>query len=127
MRALLEHAGVHRASLSIAIVDDRAIRAVNQEHLDHDWSTDVISFPYSEPGDPELSGELVVSAETASVTARQAGVDPRNELALYLVHGLLHLLGHDDSTVAGREAMRRREGELLQAIGIVNTFSAATA
>jgi probable rRNA maturation factor len=125
VRATLKAEGVGRASVSVAVVDDPTIREVNRRHLDHDWPTDVVSFVLSDPDEPELSGELVVSAETAVATARRAGVAPWDELALYVVHGLLHLCGHDDTTDRGRAAMRRREGEVLEGLGLTNTFPAA--
>ncbi|MBX6312502.1 MAG: rRNA maturation RNase YbeY [Isosphaeraceae bacterium] len=122
-RRVLRAEGIERATISIALVDDATIREANRRHLDHDWPTDVISFPLSEPGDPVLEGELILSAEMAATTARQAGTDPRAELALYLVHGLLHLCGYDDETVAEAAVMRRREAELLAEAGLPNTFS----
>src|SRR6516165_4780045 len=69
VRSALRAEGVERASISIALVDDAAIRAVNRRHLGHDWATDVISFRLDEPGEAQLAGELVISAETARVTA----------------------------------------------------------
>jgi len=122
LRRVLEGEGVDRASLSIALVDDTTIHAVNRRHLAHDWPTDVISFRFSEPGDPILSGELVVSAEHAVMLARRVGTDPWAELALYLVHGLLHLCGYDDLAAPDVDAMRRREGEILAREGLTNTF-----
>jgi probable rRNA maturation factor len=124
VRATLASEGVDRASISVAVVDDATIRTINRRHLDHDWPTDVISFGLSDPDDDALTGALVVSAEMAATTARAAGVPAWDELALYLVHGLLHLCGHDDSTPETRRAIRRREGEVLAASGLSNTFSA---
>ncbi|MFO0950358.1 MAG: rRNA maturation RNase YbeY [Isosphaeraceae bacterium] len=105
-------------------MDDANIREINRRHLDHDFATDVISFGLSDPADPELSGELVVSTETAVRTALAAGVAPRDELTLYVVHGLLHLCGHDDTTDEARRVMRRREGEVLAVLGVTNPFPA---
>ncbi len=125
VRQTLRAEGIARASISVALVDDATIRAINRRHLDHDWPTDVISFPLSEPDqDGELSGELVVSAEMAATTAAQAGVPAWDELALYLVHGLLHLCGHDDTDTETQGAMRRREAEILARLGLSNTFHA---
>ncbi len=121
----LDAEGIPRASVSIAIVDDATIHQLNRRHLGHDWPTDVITFPLSDPGDPTLSGELVVSAEMAATTARQAEVRPWDELALYVVHGLLHLCGYDDAVDHDRDAMRRREAEILAIAGLSNTFTAA--
>ena len=123
-RAVLRAQGVSRASISLTLVDDPTIHRINREHLEHDWPTDVITFPLSEPGDPELDAELVLSAEMAATTARHAGTDPDAELALYLVHGLLHLCGLDDRDDASSAQMRRREAELLEAAGLPHLFAA---
>lgn len=122
VRRVLERQGVARAEISLALVDDAAIHQINRRHLDHDWPTDVISFTLSEPDEPALAGELVVSTEMAARTARRAGVDPQAELALYVVHGLLHLCGHDDRAADDRARMRRREEEILAMEGLTNTF-----
>jgi probable rRNA maturation factor len=122
VRRVLAAEGVEHASISIALVDDPTIHAINRRHLAHDWPTDVITFVLSEPDDPDLAGELVVSAEMAAATALEAGVDPRAELALYVVHGLLHLCGLDDQTLEDADIMRRREGEILVEEGLINTY-----
>ena len=127
VRVTLGSEGVSSANVSLAIVDDATIRVINRRHLGHDWPTDVISFVLSEPSEAVLSGELVVSGEMASDTARRAGGDARDELALYVVHGLLHLCGHDDLEPVPRAEMRRREGEVLASAGLPNTFPAAVA
>jgi probable rRNA maturation factor len=122
-RRVLQAEGVGSAQVSIAIVDDSTIHEVNRRHLDHDCPTDVISFVLSEPGEEVLSGELVVSAETAVRMAGRDGVEPWNELVLYVIHGLLHLCGLDDLTEPGAAAMRRREAQLLEAEGLSHPFS----
>jgi probable rRNA maturation factor len=105
------------ASISIALVDNAAIQVVNRTHLGHDWPTDVISFPLSERDDPVLAGELVVSTELARDAAQTLGRASEDELALYVVHGLLHLCGYDDHDDADIQAMRRRESEILALAG----------
>jgi len=122
VRRVLEGEGIARGSVSIALVDDATIQGVNRRHLAHDWPTDVISFRLSDAGEPFLSGEVVVSAERAASVARQFGVDPRAELALYVVHGLLHLCGYDDLATPDVHAMRRRESEILARESLTNTF-----
>jgi probable rRNA maturation factor len=127
VRVVLAAEGRSRASISIALVDQSAIHAINRSHLGHDWPTDVISFPMSDADDPVLAGELVVSAEMAAATAAEIGVEPRDELALYLVHGLLHLCGYDDLSEGAAAEMRRRQGELLASCGRANPFDRAVA
>jgi probable rRNA maturation factor len=122
VRAVLAAEGQRRASISIALVDQATIHSINLSHLGHDWPTDVVSFPLSEPSDPVLTGELVVSAEMAASTAAEIGAEPIDELALYVVHGLLHLCGYDDTSEHEAAAMRRREDELLEACGQTNPF-----
>ncbi|MDE2506052.1 MAG: rRNA maturation RNase YbeY [Planctomycetota bacterium] len=117
-RRALAAEGVAEASLSVRIVDDAAIHALNRRWLDHDEATDVITFPLSEPGEARLAGEIVISAETAARVARERGIEPAHELALYLAHGVLHLLGQDDLCTDSSRAMRRRESELLARIGL---------
>src|SRR5579859_5531907 len=75
---VLVREGWRRASISIALVDQATIHIINRTHLGHDWPTDVISFPFSTPQDPVLSGELVVSVEMAVATALAIGAEPRD-------------------------------------------------
>ena len=105
------------ASISLALVDNDTIHRLNRLHLGHDWPTDVITFPLSGADDPALAGELVVSTETAVTKARELRGEPAAELALYLVHGLLHLCGYDDSSEEDAAAMNGRQSELLDAVG----------
>jgi len=114
VRRVLRLEGRSRASISIAVVDDEAIHRINKAHLGHDWPTDVITFPLSEPDEAILVGELVVSAEMACATARERSLDPAGEFALYVVHGLLHLCGYDDHGDAAAAVMRLREREVLR-------------
>jgi probable rRNA maturation factor len=112
-----------RASISIALVDNATIHAINRTHLGHDWPTDVITFPLADPEDPVLAAELVISAEMACTAARDIGTHPSDELALYVVHGLLHLCGFDDHAAAARRRMQMREEELLSQAGLRNPHS----
>jgi probable rRNA maturation factor len=123
-RRVLAAEGVREAAISLSLVDDATIHALNRRHLGHDWPTDVITFALSEPenGEP-LAAEIVLSAEMAATTAQEAGVDPSAELALYLVHGLLHLCGQDDLSPEAARSMRRREDEHLRRENIMNTYS----
>src|SRR5437762_14135428 len=94
-RGVLEGEGVANASISLAFVNNPTIHRLNKQFLDHDEPTDVISFPLSGPGARTLEGELVIGAEVARAQAEQRGHDVRDELALYVIHGLLHLCGSD--------------------------------
>lgn len=118
VRRALAAEGVDRAELSICLVDDRRIARLHREWFGDPAPTDVITFPLSDRGDPVLAGDLVVSAETARRRGREFGWPPRHELAYYVVHGLLHLTGHDDASPAARRAMRARERAVMRAAGL---------
>ncbi|MBI2923342.1 MAG: rRNA maturation RNase YbeY [Planctomycetes bacterium] len=113
LRRAARAAGPLEGPVEITVVDDRAIRAVNRDFLGHDRATDVCTFPAGEPG---LWGEILISAETAAREARRRGLPTARELALYAVHGVLHLRGLDDRTAAQRRAMRAAESMALEAV-----------
>jgi len=117
-RAVLEGEGRKDAEVSLAFVDDETIHRLNQRYLQHDEPTDVLSFPLSEANARRLAGELVLGAEVARAQAEGRGHDVQAELALYVIHGLLHLCGHDDQTHAGTAAMRQRERHYLRELGL---------
>ena len=104
------------AELSVALVGDGEIAALNERFLGRREVTDVLAFPYSGEGEA-LCGEIVVNAELAAREAAGRAHSAQDELMLYLVHGLLHLLGYDDHTAADARRMHRREGEVLAAAG----------
>jgi probable rRNA maturation factor len=118
VRTVLAGEGVADAEVSLAFVEDKTIHRLNKRFLNHDEPTDVITFPLSAPGDDTLSGEVVISTETADRVARALGHPVHAEVALYLIHGLLHLCGYDDLNAADRQRMRRREGHYLKRLGI---------
>lgn len=115
-RAVLEGEGEDNAEISLAFVDNPTIHRLNKQYLDHDEPTDVLSFPLGE-GKRGLAGELVIGAEVAREQAGARGHDVQAELALYVIHGLLHLCGLDDKTTAGAADMHRRERHYLQQLG----------
>jgi probable rRNA maturation factor len=118
VRTVLDGEGVGDAEISLAFVDNPTIHRLNKQFLDHDEPTDVLSFPMSEPGARKLAGELVLGAEVAQTEAAARGHDVQAELALYVIHGLLHLCGHDDHDDADRRRMRERERHYLQLLGL---------
>lgn len=132
-RQCLDHLGLGFAELSLLLVNDRAMRALNRDHRGIHRTTDVLSFPMFE-GPPEAVadaleqevdeaapplGDVVISVERAHRQARRAGVTPDAELALLVVHGILHLAGYDHERSADEaRRMAREERALLQALGV---------
>ncbi len=104
--------------LTLTFVDAADIAELNEQHLGTAGPTDVISFPIDDeptPGVPRLLGDVVISPQVAaSQCATHAGTLD-DELALLVVHGILHVLGHDHAEPDETEQMRRLEVELLEA------------
>lgn len=113
--------------VSVLLTGDAEIRRLNREFRKKDKATDVLSFPVShrrehrEPREtrgskPELAGDLAVSVETASRQAEEAGHPLHVELAVLLLHGVLHLAGYDHETDQGE--MARKEAALRKRFGL---------
>lgn len=115
--AICEGAGYTEGALSVAVVDDPTIHELNRRHLDHDYPTDVLSFAL-EDEPPRLEGEVIVSSETAIANAAEYGWPPEHELLLYVVHGVLHLVGHRDKADDEVAAMRDAEARYLRRVGV---------
>jgi probable rRNA maturation factor len=110
--------------LSLVFLTDAALAKLHGDFLDDPTTTDVITFE----GDTALgtAGEICVSADTAAAYAREHGRDFSEELTLYVVHGWLHLAGHDDLVPAKKRLMRRAEARamrLLEQAGAVPRFA----
>ncbi len=122
IKNILQRLNRNRATLNILIVDNKAIHEINIQFLQHDFPTDVITFPMNEdsqnPEQQSLEGEIVISAEMAKELAETVGWTEVNELSLYLIHALLHLCGYDDLNEQDQTLMRKKEKEILIASNI---------
>lgn len=118
VEAALDGSPYDRGEVSLAVVDDATIHQLNRQFLDHDYPTDVLSFPL-EDEPPRLLGEIVASAETAARAAAEVGWSAADELLLYVIHGALHLAGHGDQSPHEAAAMRAAESAVLGALGVV--------
>jgi probable rRNA maturation factor len=125
-RKLLVALGEPDSSVSIALVGDAAIRRLNRMHRGRDRATDVLSFSALDrprtkrgPKGPERAiGDVVISLDRAARQARDYDGTLERELRRLLIHGLLHLLGHDHQTTRERGRMVREEHRLAAAIGL---------
>jgi probable rRNA maturation factor len=117
VEAVLADARIDEAEVSIAVVDDAAIHALNRKYLAHDDATDVLSFVLERDA-RRLDAEVIVSSETAIRSAERVGWSAEDELLLYVIHGTLHLVGYDDGTPAERDVMRRQEAHYLAGFGL---------
>ncbi len=110
------------AELSLSLVRDPAIRVLKKQYFGIDAATDVLSFPAGEfpgPG-PRPLGDIVISLDTARRAAKEFDSTFERELALYLAHGLLHLLGHDHLKPADARKMEKLERKLLGHAGMLS-------
>lgn len=110
------------AELSVTSVNGERMAVLNERYTGRRGETDVLAFPLEDAANPDeaLLGEIVVSASRALEEAQARGVRPQDELALYVLHGALHLMGYDDRSPAERHKMYAREAELLARAGIQN-------
>ncbi|MGC1341295.1 MAG: rRNA maturation RNase YbeY [Candidatus Binataceae bacterium] len=130
--------GLARCELSVAIVDNEAIRALNREYRGKDRPTDVLSFSQVEkagapPPDPAaliddpatILGDVVISLDTALAQARTQGVTARERLRALLIHGVLHLIGYDhERSAIDARRMFAREREIAAALAASRRRSA---
>jgi probable rRNA maturation factor len=119
-RCLLEELlGRRDYELGVHFIGATEMARLNETFLGHQGSTDVLTFNHQEnPGRQRLHGEIFISVDDALVHARRFRVGWPSELTRYLIHGVLHLEGFDDTGVASRRAMKRRENSLLKALSL---------
>jgi len=120
MRKLLASIDRGDASISLTLVDDAAIRELNRDHRGKDKPTDVLSFPLEpEPfAHGKLLGDIVISIETARRQAADYDAPLQREIERLMIHGLLHVLGHDHMEPGERSEMEAEERRLAAAIGM---------
>jgi probable rRNA maturation factor len=132
--ALLAELEIKKAEIGICLAAAPEMTRLNETFLKHKGSTDVITFDYGlgvppsggsrrgvmpaqnnrlKPGHQMLHGEIFVCVDEAVLQARRFGTSWQSEVIRYLVHGVLHLLGFDDSSAGARRRMKRMEGRLL--------------
>ncbi len=116
----------YNCELSMLLTDDKIMRALNRDHRGIDAPTDVLSFVMNEgerlAAPPSrkylLIGDVVISVDTAIKQANEQGHSVRKELALLTAHGILHLLGYDDSTDEELKVMEKMGAELVDRINV---------
>ncbi len=119
--------GVSRAEAGIVVTGDVTVRDLNRRYRGEDAPTDVLSFAFGEdagefvlpPGESTRLGDVAISLPAARRQAKQAGHSLERELALLLVHGLLHLLGYDHATGDDARVMESHQAALLTSLGVI--------
>jgi len=107
--------------LTFVLTDDAQLRELNRVYLETDAPTDVLSFPASE-SDPETGaryiGDILISMPYAARSAEKAGHSLEAEVQLLVVHGVLHLLGHDHTEADEKIRMWKAQAEILESLGL---------
>lgn len=118
--AALEHGGQAGRRVDVVLVDDPTLTELHGRFLDDPTPTDVIAFELGEgDADDDPWGEVYVSVDRAREVAARRGVEAARELALYCVHGTLHLVGFDDIDPGDRARMREAERHVMSQLGYV--------
>lgn len=120
-KAALAAAAAGPAQVSLALADDAAIRILNRDYRGKDKPTNVLSF---ESGDQPFLGDVVLALETVLNEAREQGKPPADHLAHLVVHGVLHLLGHDHESRTDARRMELMEVEVLAGLGVPDPYEA---
>ena len=109
------------ADMTIVLTDDAQLHELNREYLGVDAPTDVLSFPAAEE-DPETGtpylGDILISIPRAKQQAETAGHSVEDEVQLLVVHGTLHLLGHDHADAAEKARMWKAQAEVMSGLGL---------
>jgi len=106
------------------VVNDETMSALHARHAGETGTTDVLTFDLREDLDQPMDADIVVCVDEARRQASARGHAVERELLLYILHGALHCLGHDDHDDAAYLAMHREEDAVLTAIGVGRTFEA---
>lgn len=115
--AALAYGGRPGISASVVLLDDRSLAEMHGAWLADASETDVMAFDLEDEHMDGPAVEIFVSVDRARVVAEERGVSLARELALYLVHGSLHLCGFDDHEEEDRQHMRAAESEVLRSLG----------
>ena len=107
-------------ALTVMVADAATLHRLNREFLAEDHPTDVLSFPAEDEGDPDTGehyfGDIALSWPTARAQAKAAGHPVTAEMQLLVVHGVLHLMGHDHAGVRDKAKMWRAQADILESL-----------
>lgn len=121
-KKILHHENVDQAILSVVFVSHQKMRALNKKYLSRDYVTDVLAFDLSDNtplkrNSKVVVGDIVISTDAALKHVSSHQTTLARELTLYVIHGILHLLGYDDHKSADAKKMRKKEKEILDYLG----------
>lgn len=120
---LLVESSLGEGEINLIITGDDELERLNRQYRGKEGTTDVLSFPYLEPGMEEIQqgeefavGDIYISLDRALNQAEEAGTKVEMEIALLAIHGLLHLAGYEHDSESGAELMHQKEQETLTSL-----------
>lgn len=120
-KALLNHCidneGFKSGEVSVIFCSDAYLLSINNQYLEHNYYTDVITFDYSDGA--TVSGDLFISIDTVADNAAQFGITPTDEMLRVVIHGVLHLCGYGDKSDGEAVIMREKENYYIDLFGKV--------
>ncbi len=111
---IIHDTGYKVKELNYIFTSDAFLLKLNKELLDHDYYTDIITVPYHDEGDKYLHSDIYISLERVWENAQGLNVSASDELHRVMIHGVLHLLGHEDHTDDDKQKMREAENKALE-------------
>lgn len=113
IKLIIEDLQLSLISLELNFINSEKITEINKQYLSHDYSTDIITFNYSNDT-KQIDGEIFISVDDALMNSKKYKVDLLEEIGRLVVHGILHLIGFDDLTPEKRKKMKIQENRLLK-------------
>ena len=120
VQKVLSSEGIKKTGeITVSFVNDPKIKELNLKYLGRDNPTEVIAFDVAEPKRKDkIFADIVISTDTAIGNAKAFKTSPLFELYLYVIHGVLHILGYDDRTKKDKLLMRKKEADLVKKLGL---------
>ncbi|MDR3267336.1 MAG: rRNA maturation RNase YbeY [Tannerella sp.] len=119
IRDIAAQNGKRTGEIAYIFCSDERILEINNQYLNHDYYTDIITFDYSE--NKTISGDIFISLETVVSNAEKFNTTSENELYRIIIHGILHLCGFKDKSALDEKIMREKENEALQMFEAMNS------
>lgn len=120
IRLVAAHHGKKVGKVNYIFCDDKRMLEVNNQYLQHDYYTDIITFDYSSGN--IISGDIFISLDTVKSNAEELKTDFHQELNRVMIHGILHLCGQGDKTSESQKEMTRKENEALELWAVSKGF-----
>ena len=118
-QTILKTLKITQATLSLVFVSSQKIRALNRKYLNRTYATDVLAFDLrdefasKQSAKKNISGDVFISTDAVLQNSKAFGQEAHDELALYVIHGILHLAGYDDTNPTAKKKMQKKEQEIF--------------